>query len=856
MIKLPQRNGTVGACSRRPGRGSGGAGGSTHLSLKNILLWIFGVLYPFAWYAGTKYSRQSTHGTGGVIPGSIHLEDERHMVESWIRAGPVPAEVADARAPEYTVNEAELTAAVASGDNNDNGARENLNDLLTDGPRTLTMHLDTSIRTQSSSVQPLSPHVPSDPLVALEFPGPHMCSNLHPTFPVDQFPLPKYNNRDGKVWDAKPNDAFLPWIHDLYVTHDAKYVQVVAQNARRCNTGPNADGLMERLEPQTALLQPVSVARTGELDPDTGEPRFRLSNMKDADPDGKETRFICRFSDGSTTLSMYPFNYEYTHWRKMQHSSPLIDKNSMLKKSGREHENFWLSTLVFNCPIPKRLQGIVAEGSMVGDDDVSRLYLDVVPIRTPVRFGSYHFNQTHVGKVMYNRMKDDGNSGKIFNADDEWGTGHVLPKIGDSGRWSNLPVCRITGPHDDVVAREKAAAAASAVQLKKKKLRDAAASASASAGIKKKTHRLVGCVWTSAGHRTRGSGRSLTDGARRLREWLTFHYMVGFDHFYIYDNSAANKRDYVAEGGRKGDIPSLRSVVEEFPAENVTYIEWPSKICNNDFPGNPNPGERSSQYAAETSCRNRYGPYTEWMSFFDPDEYFIPMGKFNNWGEILDKYEGKGAKVLSMKSAQEFPRVEFFLPYTGIPKACEKDSDLTKKFSYPCMSEPKDKTMLQLYNCNKYPIPKPDWSYRARKQIYKPSYVLSHFVHYSTVTSDMAKYWEEAEKAGIEWTALFKENGKYGLNLDEQLDGILLHAKSVIPREFPEQQQLCHTMQDNCVLGYPWPENKAIISNDTAKLRNKDGFMYTCFINDLVEKVWVPRLEEALKNKAKQSSQQ
>jgi hypothetical protein len=30
-----------------------------------------------------------------------------------------------------------------------------------------------------------------------------------------------------------------------------------------------------------------------------------------------------------------------------------------------------------------------------------------------------------------------------------------------------------------------------------------------------------------------------------------------------------------------------------------------------------NTGERSSQYAAENSCRARYGPYAEWMATFD-----------------------------------------------------------------------------------------------------------------------------------------------------------------------------------------------------------------------------------------------
>lgn len=42
-----------------------------------------------------------------------------------------------------------------------------------------------------------------------------------------------------------------------------------------------------------------------------------------------------------------------------------------------------------------------------------------------------------------------------------------------------------------------------------------------------------------------------------------------------------------------------------------------------------NTGERSSQYAAENSCRARYGPYSEWMASFDTG-----MG----WIAILDSH--------------------------------------------------------------------------------------------------------------------------------------------------------------------------------------------------------------------------
>lgn len=40
-------------------------------------------------------------------------------------------------------------------------------------------------------------------------------------------------------------------------------------------------------------------------------------------------------------------------------------------------------------------------------------------------------------------------------------------------------------------------------------------------------------------------------------------------------------------------------------------------------PAQKSPGERSSQYAAESSCRERYGSLTEWLSFIDTDEYMV-----------------------------------------------------------------------------------------------------------------------------------------------------------------------------------------------------------------------------------------
>jgi len=97
-------------------------------------------------------------------------------------------------------------------------------------------------------------------------------------------------------------------------------------------------------------------------------------------------------------------------------------------------------------------------------------------------------------------------------------------------------------------------------------------------------------------------------------------------------------------------------VTNLFPNSKVTRIDWPATICNNNRPAHDDPGERSSQYAAEAACRLRYGPYTDWMASMDPDEYFIPMGNNTDWREILEKVDKtEGRKILKFRSTRARP---------------------------------------------------------------------------------------------------------------------------------------------------------------------------------------------------------
>lgn len=133
---------------------------------------------------------------------------------------------------------------------------------------------------------------------------------------------------------------------------------------------------------------------------------------------------------------------------------------------------------------------------------------------------------------------------------------------------------------------------------------------------------------------------------------------------YVFDNTGANAtvfqlKDEV-DPDPKNDLyriqDDLSPVTDLFPSSQVTRIDWPATICNNNRPAHNDPGERSSQYAAEAACRTRYGPYTDWMASMDPDEYFVPMGEYKSWREILDKVDkNEGRKVLKFRSTRARP---------------------------------------------------------------------------------------------------------------------------------------------------------------------------------------------------------
>jgi len=317
------------------------------------------------------------------------------------------------------------------------------------------------------------------------------------------------------------------------------------------------------MQPNVALFQHIPIQRVT-TSYSTDQQRYRLCSHKEADPDGIETRFICRFKPSMVeTLSVFNFDYDYHTWRK--------GYDATFTYEGKDNHMIWSSQLLFKCPVPPDLQDTIRLGTSVVDD-YATLFVDLIPIRTPPRY-------TWPLEFMPPRYAKEGLENK-FIPEDEWGTNHILPKIEDSGRWENVPICK-----PSLMTYGEQAVESSAV-----------------ANNRTKIHKLIACTWASTSFHTRGSRTVVGDGDRRLREWLEFHRLAGVDHAYIFDNS-----------GQFSDTESLKPVTDLFPGF-VTRIDWPAKVCNNN-PGNgDNKGERSSQYAAESSCRLRFGAHADWLA--------------------------------------------------------------------------------------------------------------------------------------------------------------------------------------------------------------------------------------------------
>ncbi|MDY4841469.1 MAG: glycosyltransferase family 92 protein [Alphaproteobacteria bacterium] len=94
-----------------------------------------------------------------------------------------------------------------------------------------------------------------------------------------------------------------------------------------------------------------------------------------------------------------------------------------------------------------------------------------------------------------------------------------------------------------------------------------------------------------------------------MKEWLDFHLIVGFEHFYLYNNFSSDNyweilKPYIEKG-------------------LVTLIEWPYQ---------------HGQMAAYNDCVDKFKNESNWIAFMDLDEFAVPLA-YDDVKAWLKNYE-------------------------------------------------------------------------------------------------------------------------------------------------------------------------------------------------------------------------
>ena len=533
-------------------------------------------------------------------------------------------------------------------------------------------------------------------------------------------------------------DPYLPYLHDYFVDPStSSHIVFIAQNMRRCDQGDFSDAAMDYWLPQISLMQPIDVSF------DLSTSQYNIASSFES-AEHKSTRFVCRFDDGSETLSEYFFDYELAMARK--------GKSSLVQEK-RDHY-FLPSVIMFKCALPATK---------------TAKYVDLTLLRTKTRKG---FKLSEDG----GREKSYGMGVDVLESD---------AQLYDEGR------LEFTRDNPGTCVNDNAGVTG---------VRNLPVFMPSETPNGKK-YKLTACVWASSMYKTR-TGTKLSDARERFQEWAEFQLSIaGIDHVYLYDNS-----DVVPSGP-----PSpLEEVANLFGPALITHISWPHKVCNNNVPGGKNPGERSSQYSAEASCLKRYGHETEWMMVTDIDEFIVPMGEHNDLRSVVDKFDEQGAKVLQFGSIRSKLRKEMTDIYSQQPgeegggeergkcTCCEVGRASGRR---PCRIKGSAHSYLAAYNCN---VGHKDFGNRAQKQIFKPSYMVYHFVHYAVVTTSSLLPVKDGS------SQRFRHPDNEVVTVYDE--AVMIHAKGMLPSSaasnhcFGEDEdgKYIEGQLNQCLLGTEW----------------------------------------------------
>ncbi len=130
---------------------------------------------------------------------------------------------------------------------------------------------------------------------------------------------------------------------------------------------------------------------------------------------------------------------------------------------------------------------------------------------------------------------------------------------------------------------------------------------------------------------------------RFLREWLNYYLLAGVDHFYLYDDFSSND--------------NYKEVLKPYLDKGVvTLIEWRDSASFGQMP-------------AYFDCVEKHSAESNWIAFFDLDEFAVPVGTMN-LKTVLQRYN-------------KFPSVSFYWKMFGSNGIVKDDPEknVTEQFT-------------------------------------------------------------------------------------------------------------------------------------------------------------------------------
>ena len=246
-----------------------------------------------------------------------------------------------------------------------------------------------------------------------------------------------------------------------------------------------------------------------------------------------------------------------------------------------------------------------------------------------------------------------------------------------------------------------------------------------------------------------------------LEEWLCYHLAIGFEHFYLYDNSGSRYLDggnslEVTGRNRRGEaVYHLLSDLTDAEVDRrlasllapyvrggrVTHVRWQPRDATGQL--------TYGQAAAFMDYTRRFAGDTEWVCFTDIDEFVVPV-RHPTVAAVLDVAEGAGVTYLVLPQKCFAPRFdEAGQPIHRVTSITRSAGWVTADFGRKALI--KANTLRVPWRKAKYSIHAPAVVERRTNRLLDPG--LIRFNHY------------KFNRQELEWVA---DNRGHRLTLDEE----------------------------------------------------------------------------------------